>query len=218
MLEERFNRLTGRVLAGLAVRVSLYAILLGAIAYGMLWGAVKYGPSFYDEIGPVEVLETVFALAATLAFLFAGRVDQNRAPCAIVLATFLFCAVIRESDYFLDVLVCRHAWKMMVALTLVLFAVYARSNLKAAGASLMSFVSQPSFGILLSGLLVLVVFSRLFGYGSFWKELIEGNYYRVVKTIVEEGVELMGYFLILVSSFEYLHDAVIGRRYPEEPQ
>ena len=64
----------------------------------------------------------------------------------------------------------------------------------------------------MSGLLVLVVFSRLFGYGPFWKAIMDDPSYRTVKTIVEEGVELMGYFLILVSSFEYLHDVVIGQR------
>jgi len=218
MKTKQFKQSPGRVLAGLTVRGFLYAVLLGAIAYGLLWGAVVYDDAFYSETGPVEVLETVFALITALVFLMVGRVDKNKGPCVIVLSTFLFCAVIRESDYFLDTLICRHAWKMMVAIALSLLAVYTWRNLRSVGGCLMSFVSQPSFGILLSGLLVLVVFSRLFGYGPFWKAIMDDSSYRTVKTIVEEGVELMGYFLILVSSFEYLHDTVIGLRCPKQKE
>ena len=213
MKAQLFSYSPYRALLGLAGRGFVYAVLLGAIAYGLLWGAVVYDDAFYSETGPVEVLETVFALITALVFLMAGRVDKNKAPCVIILSTLLFCAVIRESDYFLDVLVCRHAWKMLVTIVLVFLAVYAWRNLKLIGASLLSFINEPSFGILLSGLLVLIVFSRLFGYGPFWKAIMDDSSYRTVKTIVEEGVELMGYFLILLSSCEYLHDTLIAQRH-----
>lgn len=205
MKTELFKEPSAKLFIGLALRVSLYALLLGGLAYGMLWGAATQGKAFCDETGPVEVLEIVFALSTALVFLVAARMDKKREPCAILVVGFLFCVAIRESDYFLDVLVARHAWKMLVVLTLVLLAVYIAKNFKRVVESILDFVSQPSFGIFLSGLLVLIVFSRLFGYGDFWKELIEGEYYRVIKTIVEEGTEQMGYFLLLISSSEYLH-------------
>ncbi len=41
---------------------------------------------------------------------------------------------------------------------------------------------------------------------------MDDSSYRTVKTIVEEGTEQMGYFLLLISSCEYLHAARIGRR------
>ena len=196
-----FFRLLGRMV--------VYAVLLGGIAYGMLWGALKYGPVFYDEIGPVEILETVFALATALVMLCAGRRDVQRESCSVMVAGFLFCIAVRESDYFLDVLVFRHAWKVLVALILTGLGVYAVRNFRAVVESVADFMKSPAFGIFMSGLLVLVVFSRLFGYGGFWKELINDGHYRVIKTIVEEGVEQMGYFLLLISSFEYFHAARI---------
>ena len=220
---ELFSCSSYRALLGLAGRVFVYAVLLGALAYGMLWGAVHHGPAFYSETGPVEVMEAVFAVCTALVFLLAARTDPERAPFLIVLSTLFFCAVVRESDYFFDLLIGRHAWKVAVALMLVPLGVYCRRNIRQIMDSAMSFISHPSFGVLLSGLLVLIVFSRLFGYGSFWKELIEGPYYRVTKTIVEEGVELMGYFLLLISSFEYWHSVRIrvkhesGKRLEEPP-
>jgi hypothetical protein len=89
---------------------------------------------------------------------------------------------------------------------------YALRNIGAAYRSVLEFINRPSFGILMCGMLVLAVFSRLFGYGSFWKAILDHENYRIVKTIVEEGVEQMGYFLLLVSSCEYLHDARLQQK------
>jgi len=211
MKTDVFKRPSARFFVGLASRILLYAVLLGALAIWMLWGAVVYGAIFYDEIGPVEVLETIFALSTALIFLVAGRLDKGREPCVIVVATFLLCVFIRESDYFLDVLIGRHTWKVLVTLTLVFLAVYIEKNFKRVVPSILNFIDQPSFGIFMSGLLVLIVFSRLFGYGGFWEELLDSETYRPVKTIVEEGVEQMGYFLLLISSNEYLHNTLIRR-------
>ncbi|QHI68091.1 hypothetical protein [Tichowtungia aerotolerans] len=208
MKMDYISRPTYRAVFGLIGRIFVYAVLLGVIAAGMLWGAVEYGPVFYDEIGPVETLETVFAMSTALVLLWVGRSNERCAPCAVMLSGFLFCVAVRESDYFLDVLVCRHAWKMLVLLLLAVFTVYLIRNMRRVFESVAEFMQQPAFGVFMSGLLVLIVFSRLFGYGGFWKELIEDDHYRVIKTIVEEGVELMGYFLILVSSLEYRHAAL----------
>jgi len=210
MKTEWFKQPLAKTFGGLALRFFLYALLLGGLAYGMLWGAVSQGAAFYDETGLVETLQAVFVLMTALLFLAAGRLDKTREPLAVVMSGFLFCLFIREFDYFLDELVARHAWKMLVLLTLVLVVTYIAKHSKRVVVSILDFVSQPSFGLFMSGLLVVVVFSRLFGYGDFWEELINGGYYRVIKTIVEEGVELMGYFLILVSSCEYLYDARVN--------
>lgn len=211
------TRSSQQMVLGLMIRLGVYALLLGVIAFGMLWGAVRYGPGFFDETGPVEIMETVFVLVTALIFLAAGRLDRVRAPFVCLLASLLFCAVIRESDYFLDVLICRHAWKFFVGVLFVFISLHVRRNFKSIVESLTDFMCQPCFGVLMSGLLVLVVFSRLFGYGDLWKELIEGRLYRVVKTIVEEGVELMGYFLILISAFEYVHVERLRALYRKDP-
>ncbi len=211
MKTEWVGPLSDKTFISLVLRVFLYAVLLGGLAYGMLWGAIHYGAAFYDEIGPVEVLESIFTLSTALIFLFAARVDSTRESCVILLTGVLFCIFIRESDYFLDVLVAPHVWKVLVSLMLVFMAGYVATHLNRVVVSVSDFTHHSSFGIFLSGLLVVIVFSRLFGHGEFWKELLHRGQYRIVKTIVEEGVELMGYFLLLIASCEYLHDAKIQR-------
>ena len=66
---QKSNRSPDRVLLELIGRISAYTMLLVLIAAGMLWGAVVYDAVFYDEVGPVETLESVFAMASALIFL-----------------------------------------------------------------------------------------------------------------------------------------------------
>lgn len=198
-----------RVFSRLALRIFLYAVLTGAIAWWMLRGAVIYDDVFFDEVGPVEILQTVFIIISVIFFLIAGRIDKRREHCSVVLALLFFCMFVRESDYFLDLMIARHAWKVIVAMLVVFLADYVIRFLPQVVCSLENFVAEPAFGVLVSGLIVVIVFSRLFGYGSFWKAIMDNASYRTVKTIVEEGTEVMGYFLILVSSCEYLNKAKV---------
>jgi hypothetical protein len=205
---------TKKALLRLGARTIAYALLLGAISIGMLWGAVTYDEFFFDEVGPIEILETVFSLIAALIFLIGAKNYPQHRPCAISIATLLFCLVVRESDYLLDTLVGRHSWKIIVSLILVFFTFYLIRLHRQALLAIIDFVQRPSFGIFISGVLVLFVFSRLFGYGPFWQAIMDDPSYRTVKTIVEEGVELMGYFLILISSIEYFHDLRVSKSSP----
>lgn len=234
---ERMAGSPGRVFASLAGRILLYTAISGGVFFGLMSCGVQGVPLFFfGETGPVEILQTVLAMLAALIFLLAGRVDHTKAPCAVVLAAFIFCLVIREFDYFFDEYVFRHAWKIGVLLVLVSLTVYAIRNFREIGASLLEFTTLPSFGILLSGLLVLVVFSRLFGYGDFWEALFHDEnclatrqlvdaqtdnlvYIQLwdekcltIKRIVEETAEEIAYFLLLIASCEYLHAAGTRRR------
>jgi hypothetical protein len=190
----------------LLIRGFIYAVLMAGLAYGMLWGAVAFGEPFFDETGVVEILESVFAGLTALIFLFAGRSDRSKESCSVVVACFLFCLLIRESDYFLDELVFRHAWKILVTGVLLFLTFYTIQNMQGIITSVASFIPCRSFGIFMSGLLLVLFFSRFFGYGGFWEELIEGSGYRFFKTIAEEGTELVGYMLLLISSCEYLSE------------
>ncbi|CDL60957.1 FIG00731417: hypothetical protein [Klebsiella pneumoniae IS39] len=54
--------------------------------------------------------------------------------------------------------------------------------------------------MMISGLLAILVFSRLFGMHGLWYAVLEENYARVVKNTVEEGSESFGYMLCLTAT------------------
>jgi hypothetical protein len=78
--------------------------------------------------------------------------------------------------------------------------------------SLIEFSHLASAGIFLSGFLVIMAFSRLIGRGSFWEAVMGDGYMRVVKNIAEEGTELMGYTLLLISAVEFLWYVISQRK------
>jgi len=200
------------VLVSSGVRFLVYAVFLGVLTAAMMWGSAVQGYAFYRENGPVETAETAFCLVAVLGFLFAARLDSSKTSCAVLLAGLFFCFFIRESDELLDTFVAKDAWVAGVVAVLIAMIFYAKRNEQEIFHSGAEFVSSPSFGAFISGLLVLLVFSRLFGYGPFWKAVTHNNGYRVVKRVTEEGVEMAGYVLMFISSLEYLYEAQIRRK------
>ena len=49
-----------------------------------------------------------------------------------------------------------------------------------------------------------MVFSRLMGRSKFWRLLYEEENYRLAKAATEEGIELLGDTLMLISALEFL--------------
>lgn len=69
---------------------------------------------------------------------------------------------------------------------------------------LADFVTHPGYGMMCAGLLCILVFSRLFGMSVLWQTLMLDGYNRVVKNMVEEGCELLGYGLCLLATLSYM--------------
>lgn len=54
--------------------------------------------------------------------------------------------------------------------------------------------------MLITAVVLLLVFSRLYGMGSFWHSVMEEHYLREVKNLSEEAIELLCYSLISLSA------------------
>lgn len=63
-------------------------------------------------------------------------------------------------------------------------------------ASLAAFMKTRAFIFVMIGLLIVLVYSRLFGMGVLWHAIMADHFNRTVKNIVEEGTEFFGYALI----------------------
>jgi hypothetical protein len=193
----------------LALRVIFYALLLAGVSVMMMQGARwPYELSFYGENGLIEWMQVFFLMVSIVALWRAGVQDKSCRPLIIVMILLSASMIIRELDKVLDTYVARHAWKLGVA-GLVFFAgVVIYRHKQTFYDSLVLMTRRPSFGIMLSGGLIVLIFSRLFGYGDFWLELVDNrSVAREVKRIAEECTELTGYFFIMIGTFEYLYEA-----------
>ncbi|MGF1911717.1 hypothetical protein L4C38_20070 [Vibrio kasasachensis] len=55
---------------------------------------------------------------------------------------------------------------------------------------------------MIAWVVLLLVFSRIYGMGAFWQDVMNEYYVREVKNIVEEGIELLCYSLICLSGIQ----------------
>ena len=184
-------------------RGCLYLLLVAGVCQLIsIEGYSQLTESIYGEASLTENMQIAFSGICCLLFLVAARMSQKLRPAAVMLAALTGMMLIRESDAFLDKNVFDGAWQTLVVVVLFATAIFLKKQPDPIKPSIEAFIRLPSAGMLMSGFLVTIVISRLFGRRSFWEAVMGEGYMRVVKNIVEEGTELVGYSLILIAAVE----------------
>lgn len=147
--------------------------------------------------------ELILALIVSLHMFMARRRD-SMSHCGVLIAAFFTCMFIREMDFLFDEL-SHGSWVWFALGVAVLSIVYCLLKPALTVNQLVKVMSYPSFGMMLSGILSILVFSRIFGMGMLWDGLMIDGYNRLVKNMVEEGTELFGYILCLISTVWYFY-------------
>ena len=151
---------------------------------------------------------------ALIIFIYTvtGIYIREHRPLSFFLAGMFLCALIRELDSTFDT-IFDGAWQTSVSLILIVLLLWLYTVKDKFWSSIADYIVQPSSGILLSGILIVMVFSRFFGRELLWIEIMGDGFIRSVKNAVEESVELLGYFLCLVSAFEYFWGNYLKKNY-----
>lgn len=101
--------------------------------------------------------------------------------CNILVGGFFLTMLIRELDALFD-LISHGSWVWFALITALLALIRPVMHFRATLEQLAKYTQSPWYGILLSGLLAVLVFSRLFGMQVLWHAILEHGYMRVVKT------------------------------------
>ncbi|AWH87705.2 hypothetical protein [Limnobaculum parvum] len=112
-------------------------------------------------------------------------------------------------------------WLYPALLVTAICLLYASFNIKNTLVQLANFTCSPNYGFMISGLVCILIFSRLFGMKYLWYHLHpEQPHFLMynVKAAVEEGAELFGYSLCLIASLFYYYEHRSPRiNLPSEP-
>ncbi len=146
--------------------------------------------NFVHETSLTEVAQELLLLAIAGGFRRGGD-RLNAAPLGCWSAASFLCMLIREMDFAFDAL-WHGAW-VWFALAVALVCLWYAASTSRRAARPADFVTHPGYGMMCAGLLCILVFSRLFGMSALWQTLMLDGYNRVVKNMVEEGCELLGY-------------------------
>lgn len=177
-----------------AKEFSVLALSIAA-AFGSIFLAMKFGDRSVSDDSAIEYIELGLLCINIVAFLWLGRTRQAYLPFALIAAGFFLGLCIRELDEFFDQIV-HGFWKVPVLFLLAIMGVYFYRNVQPVLRGLADFIAKRHFGTVAVGMVLLLVFSRLFGMKELWQMAMEDNYQRVVKNLAEEGLELMAYTII----------------------
>lgn len=154
-----------------------------------------------NELSLTEIGQEVILLAISLIFWWCSR-RPGHSGFGLLVAGFFGCMLIRELDALFDHIF--HGFWVLPAVALAGFCIFrAWKSRNEVLARLAEFARTPAFGTMATGLVVILVFSRLFGTTALWHHIFASEYTKVAKKAVEEGTELLGYTICLASALDY---------------
>lgn len=189
----------------------VYTVAAAALAQLILFEAHQLGPlERFSEWGFVEWTQSALLAAAVAVAAVSALRSAGPQPLLTCLALAFAILLVRENDQVLEVWLPHGIWKWpALALLLWAAAVFFRHR-DAVLEELRGLVGTFSLGVLIAGFATLV-FSRLFGRGELWEQLMGDQYVRAVKNAAEEGVELFALGLLLAGVVELVITREKGR-------
>lgn len=183
----------------IVLRVVIYGLLLFGIAEGIFFDANNpIGDSYFSELTFTEISQEIILFCLFLFYLFIGFKWKEIQVVSNFISLFFLMTFIREFNFLID------NWFYLVLGVLAVLAYLIIRDFKKIKQATQAFFSQPASVWFLAGLLITLVFSRLLGRSKFWRLMYDEENYRLAKAATEEGVELLGDTLMLISAIEFL--------------
>jgi len=170
-----------------------------AFAAGTLFLDVVIFKDQVKEISATEIIQEAFLFITAALFFIESRRHKAWRGAYILTAGFFGCMLIRELDGLFD-LIYFGSWCYFASLLAIYSLCWAAMTPKTMISGLYALVEEEAFPIMLFGLVIILVFSRVMGIHQIWQAAVGGDNVRLVKNLVEEGIELFGYTLCLVAA------------------
>ena len=157
-----------------------------------------------SEYSPVEFIQVGILAVCGLLYAWTARYYPSQRPIAFTFGGIALAFIIRELDFYLDRLVADNFWQVMTAIVAALVITYTYRHRRRFRIAWLRMWPSPGLTLLFAGALVHFSFVLIIGHEPLWMAILGDDYRRVIKLAVEEFMELMGYYLWLVGSIEYV--------------
>lgn len=157
----------------------------------------------FSESSYTEYTQEGFLFLTICLFIFCFFKKTELKILSILFSLFFAVHLIRELDSIFDNII--HGFWIYPSLIIIIvsFFILIKNYNKFFEEFNLIHKSYP-FGIFLCGLVILHVFSRIYGTSSTWKYALEDEYLRIIKDASQESIELLGYSFILIATIEWL--------------
>lgn len=196
-MREQFSIL-GRECAAFLLAALFLVVMMSAIYIDVNWMN-----DAMHETSLTETLQEVMLASVAVMFFWSARHRPAQRGALILIGGFYCCMLIRELDFLFD-RIEQGSWIGCALATAAACLALALRAPRATLNGLVSFVIDRNWLMTASGLLIVLVFSRLFGMHQLWQHLMLDGYNRVVKNMAEEGTELLGYSICWLASTRFL--------------
>ena len=181
------------------LRVILYSLIVAGVYAVIRFDAVHpMEDGYFGEISMTEILQETILFFLFLFYLFSGFKNRNIKPVTNLISLFFLISFIREFNFILE------WWLYPVLLVLLIMAWFFYRDYEKLNNASAIFFRKPASSWLLAGFMITYIFSRLFGQSGFWRILYDENNYRLAKAAVEEGLELLGNAIMLISAIDFI--------------
>jgi hypothetical protein len=189
----------------------LFLAFLSAMVPVLVATDIRYFSTGFSEMLVTELAQEAFlGIAAVLFAIQAWKRPASRGFLVLVAGLF-FTMLIRELDAYLDKLVYHSFW-VWPALFVAISAIgYAWGCKGAVAVPIANFIGTKSQLNISFGFLTLLVFSRTMGSGGLWKHLAKDSDWYLLKTAIQEGLELFAYIFICYGSWQYTEAALASQ-------
>lgn len=182
----------------IAIRVIVYSLLVYGMAEGIFFDAVHpMEEGYFGEITFTEITQEVILFILFLFYLILGFKYKSVQPVTNIVSLFFLVSFIREFNFLIT------HWIYPVLLVFLVIGWLVIRDFKKLRQATITFFSQPASAWFFAGFLVTYIFSRLFGRSKFWLLLYDESTYRIAKAATEEGLELLGNTIMLISAIEF---------------
>ena len=184
------------------LRYLIYFALTVGFAYSLHLLAAFYHGKTFVEHGIVENLQIACLWLSTFIFSIQIVLLKKHRALLILFASFCCFASIRELDSFFEIVLPLVSWKFacLFPIGVIGYLIYDR---KQAAKSITDFIGTPAFSLMTTLMFIFIAVAQVIGN----KELILNSNpglqdAKLIRRLLEEGTELIAYFLLVLSSVE----------------
>ena len=185
------------------IRQGIYLIILTLIVFIFWQVSDVYKSATVQEYGLFETAQSVVLFLIALSVGLQAARNKTYRAILILLCGLALAALIREQDAYLDEKIpyIGWTWCWLFPITGLVILIH---QLRRETATFTHFLRSHSFHMMMTALIIIIPIAQCLGHRSFMEDLL-GNPSidsHLVRRMMEEPIELLGYLQILLASIE----------------
>ncbi len=195
------------------LRQFIYLIILVLIVVSFWKVGDAFKSATVQEYGIFESAQSIVLLLIALNFLLQAAFNRGYCSLLICMGLLALTALVREQDAYFDDLIPLIGWGWCWLFPLAGLGILLRDQ-RQLGTTLLPFLRSNAFHMMMTAVVIIIPVAQCLGHRSFLADLMGDAHLNafLMRRILEEPIELLGYIQILLASLECLFEMRDGSK------